>query len=95
VKFGGSLPFSGHVLLEFMTLRDASRANGVGKILNRKKVNFQFCKEIVDWTPWESTLRDKGVKETWQLCKYIILRAQELFILLCRNQARKTGDQHD
>jgi len=37
------------------------------RTLNPGKANLQLFKGLVDGTPWETALRDKGVEETWQL----------------------------
>ena len=37
--------------------------------LNLRKANFQLFKGVVDGTPWETALRDKGIEDSWQLFK--------------------------
>lgn len=34
----------------------------------------------MDGTPWKTAFRDKGAEQSWQLFKYIFLRAQEFSI---------------
>lgn len=45
IKTSGSLTYSGHVLLELMILRDTDKVKSVVRILNLRKVNFQFFKD--------------------------------------------------
>lgn len=45
IKTHGSLTYSGHVLLEFMILRDTEKVKSVVRILNLRKVNFQFFRD--------------------------------------------------
>jgi len=33
------------------------------RTLNFRRKNFQLCKEILDKTPWEALLRDKGIEQ--------------------------------
>jgi len=48
------------------------------KILNFKKANLQYFKELTDGIPWETALRGEGTEQSWQLYYDIFLRMQEL-----------------
>lgn len=63
VKIGGSLGCSDHDLVE-ESLRDIGQAKRIVRTLNLRKANFQLFKELVDVTPWETALRDKGAVES-------------------------------
>ena len=65
VKTGGSLACSDRTLVEFTVLRDMGQAKSKVRTLNFRKANFQLFKELVNRTPWETALRDKGAEESW------------------------------
>ena len=90
IKIGGNLGCSGHTLLEFAVLTDMGQAKNEVRTLNFRKANFQLCKELVNRTPWETALRDKGAAQSWQIFKDAFHRAQELSVPRCR-KSRKEG----
>ena len=65
VKTGGSLGCSDHALVEFAVLRDMGQAKSKVRTLNFRKAKFQLFKELVNRTPWETALRDKGAEQSW------------------------------
>ncbi|GAB0203436.1 hypothetical protein GRJ2_002809200 [Grus japonensis] len=75
IKIGGSLGCSDHALVEFTVLRDMGQAKGKVRTLNFRKANFQLFKELVNRTPWETALRDKGAEQSWQIFKDAFHRA--------------------
>lgn len=62
VKMRGSLECTDHALVEFAGLRDMDVAKSKVRPLEFMKRNFQTFKEIVNRIPWETSLRNKGVK---------------------------------
>ena len=46
-------------------------------------------KQLVNRTPWETALRDKGAKQSWQIFKDTLHRAQELLIPKCKKSAKE------
>ncbi|KFQ86553.1 hypothetical protein N337_12956, partial [Phoenicopterus ruber ruber] len=56
--------------------------------LNFRKANFQLFKELVNRTPWETALRDKGAEQSWQIFKEAFHRAQELSIPRCKKTSK-------
>ncbi|KFQ80797.1 hypothetical protein N335_00574, partial [Phaethon lepturus] len=48
--------------------------------LNLRKAKFQLFKELVNRTPWETPLGDKGAEQSRQIFKDSFYRAQELLI---------------
>lgn len=44
------------------------------------KANFQLSKDLVNKMAWETALRDKGARQSWQIFKVTFRRAQELLI---------------
>lgn len=58
----GSLECTDHALVEFADLRDMDAAKSKVRPLEFMKKYFQTFKEIVNRSPWETTLRNKGVK---------------------------------
>ena len=77
-----------------MILRDMGQVKGRVRTLNFRRANFQLFKELMDGTPWEAVLRDKGAEQSWQLFKDIFLEHKSSQFPPVRNQARKAGDQH-
>jgi len=69
VKFGGSLDCSDHALVELTALRDKGQVKCKVKTLNYRKAKFQLFNELVDRTPWETALRNKGAEQSWQIFK--------------------------
>ena len=80
IKIGGSLGWSDHALVEFAVLRDMGQAKSTVRTLNFRKAKFQLFKELVNRTPWEAALRDKGAEQSWQIFKDAFQRAQKLSI---------------
>ncbi|PKU49594.1 nedd4-binding protein 2-like 2 [Limosa lapponica baueri] len=60
IKIGGSLGCSDHAPVDFAVLRDMGQGNSKGRTLNFRKVKLQLFNELVNGTPWETALRDKG-----------------------------------
>ncbi|KAK4810519.1 LOW QUALITY PROTEIN: hypothetical protein QYF61_004482, partial [Mycteria americana] len=89
VKIGGSQGCSDHALVEFTILRDMGQVKSKVKTLNFRRVSFQLFKELVDGTPWETALRDKGAEQSWQLFKDVFLRVQELSVLMCKKSGKE------
>ncbi|GAB0178027.1 hypothetical protein GRJ2_000268000 [Grus japonensis] len=80
VKTGGSLGCSNHALVEFTILRNMGQLRSRIRTLNFRRTNFQLFKELVDGTPWETALRNKGAEQSYQLFKDVFLRMQKLSI---------------
>ena len=59
------------------------------RTLNFRRANFQLVKELVDGTPWETALRDKGAEQSWQIFENIFLRAQDLSIPMCKKSGKE------
>ncbi|KFR00189.1 hypothetical protein Y956_08025, partial [Nipponia nippon] len=60
--------------------RDKGQVKSTVRTLNFRKANFQLFKELINRTPWEIALRDKGAEQSWQVFKDTFHRAQELSI---------------
>jgi len=60
IKIGGSLGCSDLGLVGFTLLRDTGKERSMVRTLNFRKANFQLFKELVNRTPWETILRDRG-----------------------------------
>ena len=71
VMIGDSPGCSDHALEEFAVLRNKAQAKGNVKTLNFRKAKFQLFKKLVNRTPWETALRDKGEEQSWQIFKDI------------------------
>ena len=67
IKIRGSLGCSDHALMEFAALRDKAEARSKVRIRNFRKAKFQLFKALVNRTPWETTLRDNGAEQSWQM----------------------------
>jgi len=71
IKIGGSLGCSDHALVDSAVLRDTGQVlRDTGQVnskvwtLNFKKASFQLFKELVNRTPWKTTLRDTGAEQS-------------------------------
>ena len=89
IKIGGSLGCSDHALVEFAVLRGMGQAKNKVRTLNFRKANFQLFKELVNGTPWETALRDKGAEQSWQIFKDAFHRMQELLIPRCEKSGKE------
>lgn len=70
-------------------MRNMGQVKSRVRTLNFKRAKFQLFKKLVDATPWETALRDKGAEQSQQLFKDIILRAQELLIPTCKRSGKE------
>ncbi|KFZ63214.1 hypothetical protein N338_03891, partial [Podiceps cristatus] len=68
---------------------DMGQAKSKVRTLNLRKAKFQLFKELVDRTPWETALRDKGAEQSWQIFKDAFHSAQELSIPRCKKSGKK------
>ena len=89
IMTGGSLGCSDHALVEFTVLRDMGQAENKVGTLNFRKAKFQLFKELVNRTPWETALGDKGAEQRWQIFKDTFLRAPELSVPRCRKSGKE------
>ena len=71
VMTGGSLGCSGHALVEFTLLRDMCKSEV--RTLTFRKAKFQLSKGLVNRTPWEISLRDKGAEQSWKILRTLSL----------------------
>jgi len=92
IKIGASLGCSDQALVEFTVLRDMGQAKSKVRTLNFRKAKFQLFKELVNRSPWETALQDKGAEQSWQIIKEAFHRAQELMIPRCK-KSEKEGKQ--
>jgi len=56
---------------------------------NIRPVNFHLFKDLLDEIPWETVLRDIGMKQSWQHFVDTFLRPQELSIPLHKKSRRR------
>jgi len=89
IKIGGSLGCSDHALVELTALTDKGQGKSKVRTLNFRKANFQLFEELVNRTPWETALRDRGAEQRWQICKDAFHRVQELSIPSCKKPGRE------
>ena len=89
VRIGGSLGCSDHALVEVTVRRGKGQVKRIVRTLNFRKANFQLFKELINRTPWEMALRDKGAEQSWQVFKDAFHRAQELSIPRCRKSGKE------
>lgn len=52
-------------MAEFTHLRDIKQMKSKIKMLNFRKVIFQFFRELVNKTLWKTALKYRGVKQSW------------------------------
>ncbi|KFQ81143.1 hypothetical protein N335_03187, partial [Phaethon lepturus] len=64
--------------------RDMGQAKSKVRTLNFGKAKSQLFRDLVNRSPWETALRDKGAEQSWQIFKDTFHRAQELFIPRCK-----------
>jgi len=60
MRIGGCLGCSDHVVVEFMLQREMRHAKCKIRALIFRKAKFQLFRELVNKTPWETVLMDKG-----------------------------------
>ncbi|PKU47054.1 nedd4-binding protein 2-like 2 [Limosa lapponica baueri] len=89
IKIRGSLGCSDHALVEFTVLRDMSQARSKVRTLNFRKTKFQLFKKLVNRSPWETALRDKGAEQSWQIFKNAFHREQEFSIFRCKKAGKE------
>lgn len=70
-------------------MRDIRQTKSKIKKLNFRKAKFQLFRELLNKTPWESALKDKGAQQSWQIFKKAFLWAQELSIPRWRKSGKK------
>lgn len=75
----GSLGCNDHTMVEFVFSRSVGLTKSGVRTLTWR-ANFRLFKELLDVIPWETVLRDRGTKQSWQHFKDVFLRAQELSI---------------
>ncbi|KFQ65375.1 hypothetical protein N334_04245, partial [Pelecanus crispus] len=69
--------------------RDMGQAKSKVRTLNFRKAKFQLFRELVNRTPWETGLRDKGAEQSWQIFKDASHRKQELLIPRCKKSGKE------
>jgi len=89
VKTGGSLGCSDHALVDFAVLRSMDQVKSKVRTLNFRKATFQLSKKLVNRTPWETALRDRGAEQGCQIFKDIFHRTQECPIPRCKKSGKK------
>jgi len=89
VKTGGSLGYSDHTLVEFTVLRNIGKVRSIVRTLNFRKAKFQLFKELVNRTPWETVLRDRGAELSSQIFKDAFHKAQELSVPRCKKAGKE------
>ncbi|KFZ53140.1 hypothetical protein N338_13083, partial [Podiceps cristatus] len=68
---------------------DMGQAKSKVRTPNLRKAKFQLFKELVNRTPWETALRDKGAEQSCQIFKDAFHSAQELLIPRCKKSGKK------
>jgi len=75
--------------VEFTVLKETSQAKSKVRTLKFRKANFSSYKELVNRTPWEMVLRNRGAEQSWQIFKGTFHRAQELSIPRCKKSGKE------
>jgi len=70
-------------------LKDNNKARSIVRNLNFRKANFQLFRELVNGTPWERVLRDRGAEQSWQIFKDTLQRVQELSVPRCKKSGKE------
>lgn len=79
---------SNHALVKFSILRGTGQVKSRVGTLKLRRANFQLFRALVHGIPWEIALRGKGANDSWEIFKNIILRVQDLSILMCKKTGR-------
>jgi len=74
--------------MEFTVLRDMEIVRSIVRTVNFRKAIFHLFKELVNRSPWETALGDKGAEQSWQMFKDTFHRAQELSIPKCKKSGK-------
>ncbi|KFR00034.1 hypothetical protein Y956_06354, partial [Nipponia nippon] len=69
--------------------RDKGQMKSIVRTLNFRKANFQLFKALINRTPWEMALRDKGAEQSWQIFKDAFHRTQELSMPRCKKSLKE------
>ncbi|KFM04158.1 hypothetical protein AS27_10724, partial [Aptenodytes forsteri] len=69
--------------------REMGQAKSKVRTLNFRKAKFQLFKQLVNRTPWETAVRDRGAEQSWQMFKDTFHRAQELSITMCKKSGKE------
>ena len=59
------------------------------RTMNFRKAKFQLFKELVNGTPLQTALRNKGAEQSWQIFKDAFHRAQELSVSRCKKSGKE------
>lgn len=71
IKTGESLGCSDHALVRVCSPERYRPGKEKVMPLNFRRANFQLFRETVNRIPWEASLRDKGVEQSWQICREV------------------------
>lgn len=63
VKTGGGQGYSDHVLLEFVTSRNAGLAKSKVRTLKYRRASWRLLKELLDKILWKTVFRGKGMEK--------------------------------
>lgn len=66
---------------KFKILGGGAKENSRIRTLDIRKEDFNKLRDLVDRNPLETSLRGKGVQETWLYFKEVFLKVQEQVIL--------------
>ncbi|KFQ78147.1 hypothetical protein N335_09061, partial [Phaethon lepturus] len=69
--------------------RDLDQVKSKVRTLNFRKAKFQLFRELVNRTPWETVLTDKGAEQNWQIFEDTFHRVQELSIPRCKKSGKE------
>lgn len=64
------------------------------RTLTFRKPELQSFKELVNKTPWETALREKGAEQSWQIFTITFHTVQELLITRYKISGQEARQQH-
>ncbi|CAM4636979.1 unnamed protein product [Lepidochelys kempii] len=75
-------------MVEFRILTQGRKESSRIRILNFRKADFDFLRELMGRIPWEKNMRGKGVQESWLYFKESLLKLQGQTIPICRKNSK-------
>ncbi|RMC06903.1 hypothetical protein DUI87_16353 [Hirundo rustica rustica] len=89
VVVGGRRGQSDHEIIEFSIFGEIRRNINKTLTLDFQRADFGLFRRLIQRVPWEATLKNKGVQESWACFKTEILRALEQTVLVCGKMSRR------
>uniref|UniRef100_K7F0X2 Endonuclease/exonuclease/phosphatase domain-containing protein n=1 Tax=Pelodiscus sinensis TaxID=13735 RepID=K7F0X2_PELSI len=81
VEVGDNLGRSDHEMVDFRILTKGRKESSKIHTLDFKKADFDSLRDLMGRIPWDANVMGKGVQDSWQYFKEVLLKAQKETIL--------------